>query len=656
MSIHNLLTSLIGVPRNQKQAIVIASDFFLLALSAWLSYSFRFGQPFSPNKAQWILIALLPVIAFPIFLTFGLYRAIIRYVGNQALWAIVKSVSFTTLFWSVAAFMTQMTGAEGVPRTVPLIFWFVAIAVISGSRFFARFILSLSTNKKLPRKPALIYGAGTAGRQLAASLRKGNDLLPVGFVDDDPRLGGKEIDGLRIYGPNNLESIISKFGVETVIVTLDSASQSRKKEVVTFLEKFSLRVRILPSVSSIAQGRHLVNMIREVDIGDLLGRDPVSADPVLLSKCIQGKSVLVTGAGGSIGSELCRQITALNPSKLILLEANEGSLFQIHRALVSQTEIEIIPCLGSVTNRRLVSSLLKTHKVETIYHAAAHKHVPLIESNLFEGVRNNVLGTLTLGQLAYQEGVNTFVLISTDKAVRPTSVMGATKRMAELIIQNLDLLCKKNGRNQFFCAVRFGNVLGSSGSVVPIFKEQIAQGGPVTVTHPEVNRYFMSVHEAVELVIQAGSLAEGGDIFLLDMGEPVKITDLARNMIRLAGFKEKNAENPDGDIEISFTGLRPGEKLFEELLIGASGAKGTVHPKILKALEPQLKEEELTKNLSLLRAGILYRDTDLTRNTLLACAGLESGSFANSNVRSSQITRLAKEDMFEMDTKPTLPC
>ncbi|NBV51622.1 polysaccharide biosynthesis protein, partial [bacterium] len=381
------------------------------------------------------------------------------------------------------------------------------------------------------------------------------------------------------------------------------------------------------------------------------GRDPVSADPILLTKCITSKTVLVSGAGGSIGSELCRQIVALNPARLILLESNESALFQIHRSLTSISGPEVIPWLGSVTNRRLVTTLLNRYQVDTIYHAAAHKHVPLIETNLFEGVRNNVLGTLTLAQAAYNSDVKTFVLISTDKAVRPTSIMGATKRFSELVVQNLAQMSQKKGRAQVFCAVRFGNVLGSSGSVVPIFKEQIANGGPITVTHPEVTRYFMSIHEAVELVIQAGSLAEGGDIFLLDMGEPVKIVDLARNMIRLAGFKEKTPENPDGDMEISFVGLRPGEKLYEELLIGAEGAQGTTHPKIMKAQEPHLQEHELHQWINHLRAGILYQDEKLIKETLFGVAGRSPALQEKASPESSFPNILTADS-----EKPTLPC
>lgn len=643
--------SLFFLSRKQKLFIIVWADSVLLIASVGIAYVLRLGGWFLPNPNQLLLICLSPLLAIPIFIQQGLYRTVIRYSGDQALWVVLKGMSLTALAWASIAFMTQMTGAAGVPRTVPLIFWFVGIALIAGLRFLVRFVFSLSLHPAKSKKPVLIYGAGNSGRQLAASLRKGNELSPVGFLDDDPYLTGKEIDGLRIYSAESVGQVITRLGVQTVIVTLDSASRSRKRELVSFLEKFSLRVRILPSVSSIAQGRHLVNMVREVDIGDLLGRDPVSADPILLTKCITDKTVLVTGAGGSIGSELCRQILALNPTRLLLLESNESSLFQIHRSLTSTQGPEVIPWLGSVTNRRLVTTLLKRYQVDTIYHAAAHKHVPLIETNLFEGVRNNVLGTLTLAQAAYNSDVKTFVLISTDKAVRPTSIMGATKRFSELVVQNLAQMSQKKGRAQVFCAVRFGNVLGSSGSVVPIFKEQISNGGPITVTHPEVTRYFMSIHEAVELVIQAGSLAEGGDIFLLDMGEPVKIVDLARNMIRLAGFKEKTPENPDGDMEIAFIGLRPGEKLYEELLIGVEGAQGTTHPKIMKAQEPHLQEHELHQWINHLRAGILYQDEKRIKEILFGVASRNSELQEKANPESAFSNILTADS-----AKPTLPC
>jgi len=397
-------------------------------------------------------------------------------------------------------------------------------------------------------------------------------------------------------------------------------SHARRKAVVAFLEEHPVRVRILPALSDIANGRHLVNMLREVDIGDLLGRDSVAADPGLLGRCITGKSVLVTGAGGSIGSELCRQISALSPSRLVLLEANEYALYQIDQSLSRMASCPVVPCLGSVENGRLVARLLAEHGVQTVYHAAAHKHVPLVEANVLEGVRNNVFGTATVARAALEAGVETFVLISTDKAVRPTNVMGATKRWAELIVQDCAARSRERGGGQRFCAVRFGNVLGSSGSVIPLFKEQIAQGGPVTVTHPDVTRYFMSIHEAVELVIQAGSLAEGGEVFLLDMGEPVRIVDLAYNMIQLAGCAPRDETHPEGDVDVVITGLRPGEKLYEELLIASGNAEGTAHPKIMKADEPGLGQGELRARLKLLEEGIDGGDIEKVRGVLMDTA------------------------------------
>jgi len=415
-----------------------------------------------------------------------------------------------------------------------------------------------------------------------------------------------------------LPQLQRRLGVQEVIVTLPQASQLRRRQVVQFLEQHRLRVRILPALTDIASGRHLVNLVREVDVGDLLGRDPVAADAALLARHVAGKVVLVSGAGGSIGSELCRQIAALQPAKLVLLEHSEHALYQIDREMARRLQAPRCAVLGSVTDGRLVAELLAQHGVQTIYHAAAYKHVPLVQANVVEGAVNNVLGTQVLGQAALSAGVETFVLISTDKAVRPSSVMGATKRWAELIVQDLDARARSRGTGQRFCAVRFGNVLGSSGSVIPLFKEQIAQGGPVTVTHPEMTRYFMSIHEAVELVIQAGSLAEGGEVFLLDMGEPVRIVDLARNMIRLAGFAVRDADHPDGDIEITFIGMRAGEKLHEELAVDWEQARPTAHPKIRQVREPALPSDVLHEHLQRLQAAVASRQAEAVRQALWA--------------------------------------
>ncbi|HPU79336.1 nucleoside-diphosphate sugar epimerase/dehydratase, partial [Accumulibacter sp.] len=593
----------------------------------WAAYALRLGEWFVPSQQQIWLILSAPLLALPGFITLGLYRSVVRYLGEQALWAVLKATTMAAALWAILAFMTRMTGQEGVPRAVPLLYGLIAAVLVAGSRFGARWLLWLPVRRVFGGRQVLIYGAGDAGRQLAASLRQARELFPAGFVDDDAALHGKDMDGLRVYSPTQLPAVIDRFGIHDVIVTLPSASGARRREVVAFLELFSLRVRILPAVSAIADGRHLVNMVREVDIGDLLGRDPVAADPALLGRCISGKVVLVTGAGGSIGSELCQQITGLGPSRLVLLEASEHALYQIERVLRRVAPCPIVARLGSVKDAELVQQILREQRVETVYHAAAHKHVPLVEANVIEGVRNNVMGTLTLAQAAFDAGVETFVLISTDKAVRPTNVMGATKRWAELIVQDFARRAEQLGRGQRFCALRFGNVLGSSGSVIPLFREQIAQGGPVTVTHAEVTRYFMSIHEAVELVIQAGSLASGGEIFLLDMGEPVRILDLAHNMIRLAGHAVRDEDDPDGDIEIVVTGLRPGEKLYEELLIATSNAESTRHPKIMKASEPRLEGEELAGLLARLDMAVASQEAPAARDVLMAVANRSRGGY-----------------------------
>ncbi|MHB8353689.1 MAG: polysaccharide biosynthesis protein [Burkholderiales bacterium] len=605
--------ALLRMSRPVKQSLMLAVDILALMFAVWAAYALRLGEWFVPNQGQLLLMLAAPAIALPIFLKTGLYRSVIRYLGEQALWSVFKAMALATLLWAALAFMTQMTGREGVPRSVPLLYGLIGLTLVGGARFTARWLLWLPLRERFAGRQVLIYGAGDAGWQLAAALRQGHESFPAGFLDDDAALHGKDVGGLRVYAPHQLPSLVERFDIHDVIVTLPSASSARRREVVAFLEQYPVRVRILPALVDIANGRHLINMVREVDIGDLLGRDPVAADPALLGRCITGKAVLVSGAGGSIGTELCRQIAVLRPARLVLLEASEHALYQVDRTLRAMADFEIIPCLGSVGDEQLLVRLFECHGVETVYHAAAHKHVPLVEINALEGVRNNVLGTWTLAEAAFAAGVETFVLISTDKAVRPANIMGATKRWAELIVQSMAQRAAVEGRAQRFCAVRFGNVLGSSGSVIPLFREQIAAGGPVTVTHAEVTRYFMSIHEAVELVIQAGSLAHGGEIFLLDMGEPVRIADLARNMIRLAGYGQN-------DIEIVYTGLRPGEKLFEELLIASSKAMSTAHPKVMQADEPCMTRAALQSAVSQLREGVLTRDETAVRAVLTGAA------------------------------------
>ena len=604
---------LVNLPRLWKQGLMLLADIAVLLLAIWAAYSLRLGELFMPNPQQVVLMIAAPVLAFPVFLKFGLYRSVIRYLGEQALWAVIRAMALAALLWTVLAFMTEMTGRQGVPRTVPLFYWMLGVMGVGMVRFGARWLL-VPLRKPRSGQQVLIYGAGDAGRQLAASLLQSREFFPAGFLDDDASLHGKDVAGQRVYPPNMLPELIERFGVREVIVSLPPAAHGRRKEVVKFLEQYPVRVRILPALSDIASGRYLVSMLREVDIADVLGRDAVAADQALLSRNIAGRSILVTGAGGSIGSELCRQVARLNPAKLILLDQSEPALYQIDREICRITNCPVVACLGSVTNTELMRRVLDEHTVQTVYHAAAHKHVPLVESNVLEGARNNIMGAQVLINTVLESDVETLVMISTDKAVRPTNVMGATKRWAELVLLRADERARALGKH--FCAVRFGNVLGSSGSVIPLFREQIAHGGPVTLTHPEVTRYFMSTQEAVELVIQAGSLSQGGEVFLLDMGEPVKILDLARNMIRLAGHSVKDADNPDGDIEIAITGLRPGEKLYEELLIASSDARTTPHPKIMLAAE-QAPGEAFERCVVELGSALQHGDEEAVRAILM---------------------------------------
>lgn len=575
--------------RRIKQILMLITDISFLLVAAWMAYTIRsYPISFIPNQAQLWLIAATPLLAVPIFIRMGLYRSVIRYLSEQAVWTIFKATALLALLWTVLGFFMLLGGKswDGLPRTVPILFFVIAFLLITINRFIARWIIWTPLQRQVAGRQALIYGANESGFQLAQSLRQSKEMFPAGFLDDDPKLYGKDLGGLRVYSPQELKNLQQSFGIHDVIVTLPTSSPSHKRQVVKFLEKNQMHVRILPNLSDIASGKHLVNLIREIDIGDLLGRNTIQAVPELLDKCIRQKTVLVTGAGGSIGAELCQQIIFHSPKCLILFDHNEHALYQLERNLKDKTSAGIVTYLGSVKNKNTLSRLLSSYNIHTIYHAAAYKHVPLVEGNINEGINNNVFGTWNLAETAFKQGIETFVLISTDKAVRPTNVMGATKRWAELIIQYFATLAQQQKTGQHFCAVRFGNVLGSSGSVIPLFKEQIAQGGPVTVTDPEVIRYFMSIHEAVELVIQAGSLAQGGDVFLLDMGEPVKIYDLAKDMIQLAGHSVKDATHPEGDIEIIFTGLRAGEKLYEELLILGEHVSSTGHPKIMQGAEP----------------------------------------------------------------------
>ncbi len=615
----------IALPRTAKQFLLITVDFFGLFFAVWAAYGLRVGE--LPVLPLWqiLLFAAAPAFAIPVFMLNGLYRSVIRYVGEKALWTIVKCMFLATLLWASLVFFLDVQRFEAAPRSVPILYFMLGTLLVAASRFGARWLIWLPVRRVNSSRQVLIFGANETGIQLANSLGQGKEMFPAGFVDDNPSLIHKDVSGFRVYPPERLPFLIDHYEIADVIVCLPDASSARRREVVAMLESHQLKVRILPPLADIASGKNLVNLVREVDVGDLLGRDPVVADPALLGKCIYNKVVLVTGAGGSIGSELCRQIALLGPCKLVLFEQSEPALYQVHRKLLQMGTCEVVPVLGSVVDQYAVSNLFKAHSIQTVYHAAAHKHVPLVESNISEGVKNNVLGTQNLARHAWQACVESFVLISTDKAVRPTNVMGATKRWAELVLQQeyeqSIQQAQLNGSNgTVFCAVRFGNVLGSSGSVIPLFREQILAGGPVTVTHPEVVRYFMSIHEAVELVIQAGSLAKGGEVFLLDMGDSVKIVDLARNMIQLAGFQPLDPVTGQGDIPIQFSGLRPGEKLYEELLIDKENAQPTSHSKIMSAHESLFSQTEFQVLLEELLSCIEQNQIDRAKALLLKVA------------------------------------
>ena len=569
------------------------------------------------------LFVAAPIIVVIVFLRMGLYRAIIRYIGGRAFWTIVQAISLYAVVFATVAFQT---GIGVVPRTVPPLNWLIMLLFVTSSRFFARWWLGSHTQlavnqqqKNFCKKNVVIYGAGSAGVQLASALNHGREFNPVAFIDDDPTLHRQKINNLRIYPLSSLSFLIEKLKLSDILLAIPSASRARRNEIIRLLELYPVHVRSTPGLVDIAEGRVNFDTIQEVDVADLLGRDPVPPDQALFHANITGKVVLVTGAGGSIGSELCRQVLSLKPRAIILYELSEYALYKIEKELFNLQEmrrikgVKIIAVVGSVVNASRLENVCKAFGVHTIYHSAAYKHVPIMEKNPGEAIDNNILGTLNAAQAAIQAKVETFVLISTDKAVRPTNTMGATKRFAEMILQALS----RDGKNDCtrFTMVRFGNVLGSSGSVVPLFREQIQKNGPVTVTDPRVIRYFMTIPEASQLVIQAGAMGKGGDVFVLDMGEPVRILDLARRMIHLSGLTVKDEINSDGDIEIKFTGLRPGEKLYEELLIG-DNVSSTQHPRIMCAEEEVMAWLELEVLIDGLKAAVQEDDVAQMRKVL----------------------------------------
>ena len=611
-----MIKKTLNLSRITKQSIMLLTDSILLVLVLLASFSIRLGYWYFPeNDLIWIIFGT-PIVAIPIFIKFGLYRAIIRYIGFKALWAVVKAISLYALIWGVVGFMSAV---EGIPRSVVLINWMLSMLAIGGVRVAARAVLCESTDFKFlessnEKKRVLIYGAGSAGIQLSSALERSYEYKPVGFIDDEKELLGAQITGLNVYSLDGIDDVINKFQVDGILIAMPSLSRVKRASIIDKLELFPVFVRILPSVSELAEGKVDIADLREVNVKDLLGRDAVPPNKELLDKNISNKSVVVTGAGGSIGSELCKQIVSLNPKTLILYEINELALYTIEKDLanIENHSINIYPILGSINNSRRLSNVFKRFSVDTVYHAAAYKHVPMVEFNNTEGVNNNIFGTLSVAQVAIDTGVETFVLISTDKAVRPANTMGATKRGSELVLQALS----SNQSVTKFVMVRFGNVLGSSGSVIPLFQQQIKDGGPVTVTDKNIIRYFMTISEAVELVVQAGAMTKGGDVFVLDMGKLVKIDDLARKMIHLSGLEIKGESHPDGDIEIFYTGLRPGEKLYEELLIDDNVTQ-TEHPLIMRAEEIFLPWDELKEIINSLRLAVDECDQKEIRELLI---------------------------------------
>ncbi|MCH8544681.1 MAG: polysaccharide biosynthesis protein [Alcanivorax sp.] len=589
---------LVGLPRTAKQWLMIVADLLAFPLIFIAAYAVRVGD-ITPTIAQPWLILMAPLLTVPFLYTAGLYRAMVRYLGGEAAIAIFTGM---TMAMVVLAAGGSMVGMDGTPRSVFIIYWALGMLYLGASRFLVRRYLFWALHRRQRQERVAIFGAGDSGIQLAMALSSGQQYQTVAFVDDLRGYQGSIIQGMPILSRQGLQRYVEQGRIDTVLLAMPSASRSQRLRVITFLEKLPVKVKSVPALHDIVSGKARLEQIRDVAIEDLLGRDPVPPQGNLLDACIAGKNVLVTGAGGSIGSELCRQIASLGARRLVLVEHNEFGLYSMEKELLELTaeiDIEIVPVLGSVVSRGLLETVCRRYGVHTVYHAAAYKHVPIVEMNPFSGVRNNIIGTFAAAEAAEASGVERFILVSTDKAVRPTNVMGATKRFAELVLQGM----AARGSNTVFSMVRFGNVLGSSGSVVPLFREQITQGGPVTVTHPDVTRYFMTIPEASQLVIQAGSMAEGGEVFVLDMGEPVRIFDLATAMVHLMGYSVRDEKNPQGDIEVEYSGLRPGEKLYEELLFGEDGV-GTRHPMIMQAREEALPWQDIEDALDAYREAL----------------------------------------------------
>jgi FlaA1/EpsC-like NDP-sugar epimerase len=605
------MIGLLDLPRVQKSLLLMFVDMLVLPLALLSAFCLRYSDValllyIDNNSAVFLWVTLAGPL---VFLKLGLYRAVVRYIGWDALWSIVGAV----VLLSVTLYPLSWLVDDGqMPRSVPIIFGIVAMLYVGGSRAIARQYYKHAITRFAPRKRAIIYGAGSAGMQLMQALHITDNYAIVAFIDDDTNKWKTTIRGVRIKSPERLPDLIGHKAIDVVLLAMPSASGRQRKRVLDMLADYPVFVQTVPAMTDILTGKAQLASLREIEVEELLGRDAVPPNSDLLGKSISQKAVMVTGAGGSIGSELCRQIAAQSPSCLVLFEMSEYALYAIHQELnLNFPQLKLFPVLGSVVDANRVLQVLAQFSIQTVYHAAAYKHVPLVEHNIIEGVRNNVLGTKVVAESALAAGVTLCVLVSTDKAVRPTNVMGATKRLAEQLLQNL----ARDSQTTLFTMVRFGNVLGSSGSVVPVFRQQLAQGGPIYVTHPDITRYFMTIPEAASLVIQAGAMAQGGDVFVLDMGDSVKILDLAKRMIHLSGLEVKDEKHPDGDIEITFSGLRPGEKLYEELLIGADVIPSE-HPKIARAQEDCLSREKLDQGLTTLFDGLASFNPEAVRANL----------------------------------------
>ncbi|MEC7910871.1 MAG: nucleoside-diphosphate sugar epimerase/dehydratase [Pseudomonadota bacterium] len=623
--IKNLVSSMLAWNRSQKSFFIILFDSLIVVFASWLPFVLFKEILEKPELYSGFFFLIGPILAIPCFILFDLHKSVIRFISFMEIWGIVKATIIYSLLW---AFFTTFLVNNFLPISFHFVHALLVLLLVASSRMIGIWIFTDSFSAS----NVIIYGAGSAGIQLATALRYSREMTPIAFVDEDKSLQGNYLNGLSVFSPSRLERLISKKKVNEVLIAIPSARKAKLQDILSKIEGFPVKVRILPGVAELAQGKVSVSDLKVIDVTDLLGREITKPNEDLLQKNIYGKNVLVSGAGGSIGSELCRQVIKAEPSILVLYEISEYALYKIEKELSkSSPQTEVKPILGNVIDKKRMLEVCTTFDIDTIYHAAAYKHVPMVELNTLQSLQNNIFGTLNCVEVAIESEVETFVLISTDKAVRPTNIMGATKRFAELILQSLAQrqISSQSKTNTRIAIVRFGNVLDSSGSAVPLFREQIEKGGPITVTDPEVIRYFMSIPEAAELVIQAGAMGEGGEIFVLDMGDPVKILDLAKRMVRLSGLEVRDNSNPEGDIEIVFTGLRDGEKLYEELLIG-DNVSSTEHKGIMQASEEYLEWEKVEGLLEQLRTSIEKRDHELAVNILINnIAGLKLNTGIN---------------------------